>query len=207
MNTKSLAASPTGPGQPGSRNRLLIGTCVGLAMIPMTLIVLRLLGLICPYGMPTGSMAPAVSAGDHVLMENFTYKMRQPRRGDIVVFKTDGIPELPAGTLYIKRVAGEPGEHVRISDDSLFINERLTVLSNDFGAIAIKPPMPPKGFPGMMPAMTRTNLVVPDRSYYLLGDCSTNSYDCRFYGTVDRKAIMGRICFCYWPPSRIGFVK
>ena len=187
---------------------LLILLPIGVtgALIIGTLICLRILGLICPYAIPTGAMAPAVSAGDHVLMENFTYLLREPRRGDIVVFKADGIDLLDPSSRYIKRVSGQPAERVRLSDDQLYINEKLTVLSNDFGGIDYGMPLFPPGVtPRMLP--TQTNVTVPDASYFLLGDNSKNSLDSRFFGSVPRRNITGQIWFCYWPPQRVGLVK
>jgi signal peptidase I len=139
-------------------------------------------------------------------MEDFTYQFRQPRRGDIVVFKSDGIALLTPPSRYIKRVAGQPGERVRLSDDRLFINDKLTILSNDFGRITYEAPVFPPGVAFRM-FSTQTNVTVPDATYFLLGDEATNSYDSRFFGCVPRENITGRIWLCYWPPERVGLVK
>jgi signal peptidase I len=80
-------------------------------------------------------MAPAVSPGDHVMMEGITYLTRNPSRGEVVVFKTDGIDSLPPGQIYVKRVAGEPGDSLRISDGKLFVNGQRVALSNAVGEI------------------------------------------------------------------------
>ena len=108
-----------------------------MALVPAfcfgAVVVLRVCGLVRPFSVPTGAMTPAVSAGDHVMMEGVTFLSRQPRRGDIVVFKTDGIASLPAATFYIKRVAGEPDDHVRISGGKLFANDKQISLSNAAG--------------------------------------------------------------------------
>ena len=198
-NTKPPSQLPS-----PSRNSLdfRIKLLIGLALIPTiffgTFVGLRIFGLICPYSVPTGAMTPAVSAGDHVLMEGVSYLFRQPRRGDIVVFKTDDLIMLHPNQLYIKRVVGEPNEHVRLSGDRLFISDKLTVLSNDFGKITY-------GMPQISP--TQTNVIVPDSSYFVLGDEATNSYDSRFFGSVPRANITGRIWFCFWPPQRMGLVR
>src|SRR5271170_6208287 len=82
---------------------------IGIASVPGCVvglfIVLRLCGLILPFKMPTRSMEPAVSPGDHVFVEGFTYVFRPPHRGDIVVFATEGIPSLPQDLYYVKRIA------------------------------------------------------------------------------------------------------
>ena len=183
------------------RNKFLIG----LALLPVfffaALIVLRLCGLICPFSVPTGAMIPAVSPGDHFMMEGMTFLSRQPRHGDIVVFKTDGIASLLPATLYIKRVAGEPGDHVRISGGKLFINDKQVTLNNAAGVITYDLPPHAEKF------SLQTEVTVPSGCYFLLGDNSTNSFDSRFWGSLPRSNIIGRVSFCYWPPQRVGEVK
>jgi signal peptidase I len=139
-------------------------------------------------------------------MEDITYLFRQPHRGDVVVFKTHGIEKLPDNTRYVKRVVGTPGEHVLLAGGQLFINNQLTVISNDFGGITYLMPIYPKMYVPVQPDL-QTNLTVPDACYFVVGDSATNSFDSRSFGSVPRQNITGRICFCYWPPQRIGLVK
>jgi len=109
-------------------------------------------------------MTPAVSAGDHVVMEGMTYLARRPRRGDVVVFRTDGIFSLPPAQIYIKRVAGEPGDQLRISDGKLYVNGKHVAITNATGEIAYQMPTL---------AATRnmnTDTTVPDGCYFVLGD-------------------------------------
>ena len=178
---------------------------IALAVIPASLIAvlifLRVFGLVRPFAVPTGAMTPAVSPGDHVMVEGVTFLFRQPRRGDIVVFWTDGIASLPAGQFYLKRVAGQPGDHLRISGGKLFINEKKVSLSNAVGEISYDSPPNAEAF------SLRTEVTVPGGSYFVLGDNSTNSFDSRFWGSVPRRNIIGRVLFCYWPLQRIGGVK
>src|SRR2546422_10131999 len=112
------------------RSKLLIGLAIPPAVLVGALTVLRIFGLVRPFSVPTGGMTPAVSPGDHVMMEGVTFLARKPRRGDVVVFKTDGIASLPSAQIYVKRVAGEPGDQLRISDGKLYINGRHVALSN-----------------------------------------------------------------------------
>jgi len=134
------------------------------------------------------------------MMEGISYLSRQPRRGDIVIFKTDGIAALPPA-LYVKRVAGEPGDHLRISEGKLFVNDRQVCLSNEAGEIIYNPPPLTEGL------SIQTDVKVPNGCYFVLGDNSTNSFDSRFWGSVPRGNIIGRVSFCYWPLQRVGFIK
>ncbi len=86
-------------GSLSARSKLLIALGSVPACLVGALIVLRLCRLVLPCYVPTGAMTPAVAAGDHVVMEGITFLFRQPRRGEIIAFKTDGIVSLPPGQL------------------------------------------------------------------------------------------------------------
>lgn len=164
------------------------------------LVVLRLFGLLIPYSIPNGAMAPAVSAGDHIIMEGMTFLRRSPHRGDIIVFKTDGLAISPP-SVFIKRVAGEPGDHLRLSDGKLYINDKQVTLSNAVGEITYDLP------PQLSNSGLQTDVTVPEGCFYVLGDNSLNSSDSRFWGSVPRKNIMGIGSLCIWPPRRMGKIK
>jgi signal peptidase I len=73
-------------------------------------------------------------AGDHLLVDRFTYNFRKPRRGEIIVFKTRGIENLPQDQLYIKRLIGLPGEKIQIGDDQHVVADgrRITAADRHF---------------------------------------------------------------------------
>jgi len=170
-------------------------------LIGGTLFALWLGGLIRPFNVPTGAMAPAISPGDSVMMEGITYLVRKPHRGDVAVFKTDGVLMLKSGETYVKRIAGEPGDRVRIADGKLYINDLHVPLRNEKGEIAYVAP------PGAMAMYLHTDLTVPEGHYFMLGDNSANSFDSRFWGAVPAGNIMGRVAFRYWPINRVGEVR
>ena len=140
-------------------------------------------------------------AGDRVFSENLTFKARRPHRGDIIVFKNDFTASLPDHCYCCKRVAGEPGEHLRIANGKLYINGQWTGLTNQAGLITYAMPSLFSG------RKQTTDVLIPAGEYFVLGDNSTNSNDSRFFGFVPANCIMGRIDFRYWPCSRIGRVQ
>ena len=181
--------------------KILLVVCAFGGVCIAILIALRIFGLLYPFYIPTASMAPAVSPGDHVIMEGLTFLKRKPHRGEIIVFNSDGISSLEPGTKYDKRILGEPGEHLRISDGKLYINDSLVVITNVGGEISYPLTKQLESFG------PKTDVIIPQGQYFVVGDNSTNSFDSRFWGCLPAKNIVGRILFCYWPPNRLGEVK
>jgi signal peptidase I len=179
----------------------IIVAALAIATLIACFVLLRLFGLIRPFGISTGGMAPAISSGDHVLMEGLSYLRHKPRRGDIMVFRTDGMPSVPSGQIYVKRLAASPGEHVSISNGKLYVNNSEVKISKQVPEINYQLPAE---WASTAPNM---DVNVGEGHYYVLGDRATNSLDSRYFGCVPAKNVLGRIAFCYWPPSRMGPVK
>ena len=191
----------TGALIPNQRRSVLEKCGLFAAIMVASLFLVIGTGLVRLAGMPTESMRPAVSSGDRIVTEGFSYLLHKPKRGEVVVFKSENIRSLTPASRYVKRIAGEPGDRVRISEGSLFINDHRVSLSNAMGEISYLPPIG-----GMLAPMT-DNVTVPKGQYYVLGDNSTNSYDSRFWGFVPAENVDSRVVFCYWPLQRFGRVK
>ncbi len=112
---------------------------------------------------------------------------RPPARGDVVVFRAPQSPDRD----FIKRVIGLPGERVEIRDGRVLINGRT--LNEPYISEPPRYEMPP--------------LVVPDGSYFVLGDHRNNSSDSHVWGVVPRENIVGAAWISYWPPAKWGFVS
>ena len=162
--------------------------------------------LVQAFKIPTGSMRPTLLEGDLILVNKFIYgakipfvdlnlpAVRQPRRGDVVVFI---YPENPKKD-FIKRLVAIAGETVEIENGTIFINgqplldtvfsQRYYYNRGEFGQEGKK-------------------IVVPKNSIFVLGDNSASSQDSRFWGFVPRKNILGKAILIYWPPQRIRIIK
>jgi signal peptidase I len=170
-----------------------------------------------------------VVAGDHLLVDRFTYNFRHPQRGEIFVFKTKGIPNLQQDVLYIKRLVALPNEEVRVGNDRhLRINGvRLDAATphfenvygfdyntnspykghvNDFALQKMGlSGRYPYGLSPLMPDETVPHHVGP-KHYLAMGDNTLNSYDSRAWGDVPEENIIGRCWFVYWPfTERFGW--
>jgi signal peptidase I len=184
------------------RAKFFIGIAVLAGVVMFALAILRAVDLIRPFKMPTSSMAPTIKARDHVMMEGIAYKGRNPRRGEIVVFRTFGIATLPQDQIYAKRVVGLPGDTLRIADGKLLVNGDYWPMMSSTGAVH-------HVFLPWTVYLKSSNdtISVPAGQYFVLGDYSANSADSRSWGCVPRENIMGKIMFCYWPPTSIGSVR
>lgn len=161
-----------------------------------------------------------VVAGDHLLVDRFTYNFRKPKRGEIIVFKTRGIQGLDQDQLYIKRLVALGGETVQIGDDNHLIidGKRLDASVPHFESVytpddqtkrwPYRGHMNNKTMGGNAPEFRDADTkykVGPDR-FLPMGDNTMNSQDGRYFGDVDRRNILGKCFFVYWPiTDRFGW--
>jgi signal peptidase I len=150
-------------------------------------------------------------AGDHLLLDKVTYRISKPKRGDIVVFRTDSLRhrQIRPGDFYVKRIAGLPGERVGIQPPDLLINGEPVRHPPIFRVIASAQ----DGYRGFVTAdpqardayLSSTNDVVDlgKGEYFVLGDNTHHSMDSRYHGPIKRSAIVGKVTRVYWPFDRI----
>jgi signal peptidase I len=169
------------------------------------------------------------NTGDHVFVDKVTYNFRKPTRGEVFVFKTSGIPTQenrlnPGGPsqFYIKRLAGLPGDELRIDPPDLYVNGKPAsepglqrVMSGRDGYHGYSNgPAPPGSFgPQVMGRFQYLgdpdlSFDLPRKCYFALGDNSYHSSDSRDWGVVPEDNLMGRGMFVYWPfTAHWGLVK
>lgn len=147
------------------------------------------------FKIPTGSMRPTLLEGDRLLVNKFLYRFKEPRRGDIIVFRYPGGEKKD----FIKRLIAVNGEDVEIRDGNIYINGKLAEEPFVIRQIRYfnKSPYGSVGKP----------VKVPEGSYYVLGDNSSSSKDSRYWGFVPRKNVIGKAFFLYWPLNRIRIIK
>ena len=150
-----------------------------------------------------------VETGDQVFVDKFTYNFRLPKRGDVFVFSTRGIADIPMddprvqSQFYIKRLAGVPNDQLRIDEPRLFINGALAQEPGFRRVMTVQNGY--RGYSNTVGFHLRTPedvFTVPADSYFALGDNSFNSSDSRKFGVVPAKNVVGRGLFVYWPFTR-----
>ena len=147
----------------------------------------------------------AIDTGDQVFVDKFTYNFIRPQRGNVFVFRTDNIPDiLPDPTtgehsFYIKRLAGLPGDTLKIDPPLLYINGKV---AEGFGFERVMEAKPPyHGYTAQgsyIPDPTKP-FTVPPHGYIAMGDNSAHSSDSRYWGPVPEANLVGRGLFVYWP--------
>lgn len=137
------------------------------------------------------SMMPALEDQERVFINKFAYRfgITEVSRGDTVVFWYPGDPSKS----YIKRVIGLPGDRVELRQGVVIVNGK-----------AVEEPYVAADF---RDGSTMDALVVPEKTYFVLGDHRNSSNDSRNWGPVPAEAIYGKAVFVYWPLSRLGAVR
>ena len=152
------------------------------------------------FKIPSGSMKETLKIGDHILVNKFIYGIKlpfiqttlipitNPKRGDIVVFK---FPEDPSKD-FIKRVIGVAGDVIEIRNKKVYVNHKL--LKHDPGIHTDSYIFPAN----VQPRDNFGPVVVPPHSLFVMGDNRDQSYDSRFWGFVNLKAVLGKALIIYW---------
>jgi signal peptidase I len=192
--------------------------------------------LIQPFYIPSSSMEPNLLVGDRLFVTKYSYgysrhsfpfsppifKGRlfssQPKRGDVIVFKT------PADnrTDYIKRLIGLPGDKIQFIDTNLYINnsevlksrisktDRIFCGNNVFEAFTFEEILPNKKIHKTVYSKGYTYknsdvFIVPDNHYFFLGDNRDCSKDSRFLssvGYVHKDNLVGKAQFIFFSSDR-----
>lgn len=142
------------------------------------------------------SMYPTLKNGDQLLVDKLTYKLKEPQRYDIIIFKQ---PYSRNG-YYVKRIIGLPGEKVEI-DDNGFIYINGSIIKDIYGYQKIEDA-------GMVRKSAGKYIIVPNDEYFVLGDNRNNSQDSRLLkiGTIHVSRIIGKSNLRIYPFQRFGYI-
>jgi len=169
---------------------------VKVVVISLAIIIPVRYFLIQPFYVKGASMEPSFYDHEYLIIDEISYRFREPERGEIVVFK---YPKDPS-QYFIKRIIGLPGEKIEIKDGSVYIytketNRKVkldeTYLPADLDTIPSKEGVEEIG----------------ENEYYVLGDNRGHSKDSRSFGLVKDSFIVGKVMFRGWPFNRLGTFK
>ncbi len=140
--------------------------------------------IIQPFFVRGESMIPSFNDKDYLIVDEISYRMGEPKRGEVIVFR---FPQDPS-QYYIKRIIGMPEETVEIKDGSIVIYNRDN----------------PAGFTLKEFYLTETTtgnvkIKLDEKEYFVLGDNRDASSDSRRWGPLYRHLIVGRAWLRVWP--------
>ena len=134
------------------------------------------------------SMLPRLEDRDRLFINKFVYHLSAIERGDVVVFHYPRDPEKS----YIKRVIALPGDRLRIDHGVVWLN----------GKPQIENYVPEE----YRDTRSMAEIVVPEETFFMMGDHRSISSDSREFGPVERSLIYGKAVFVYWPTKDAGVV-
>jgi signal peptidase I len=154
-------------------------------------------------GLSSTSDVYADTVHDHIFVNKLLYRVRDPQRGEIIVFRAPKEADAEGGhkneNILIKRLIGTPGDTVEIRDGKVWLNGKPQ------DEPYIRDPMEKiqrsdVKFGGDEPYKLKPN------EYFVMGDNRNHSWDSRFWGPVTRDRIMGKAAFIFWPVGRVRLI-
>ncbi len=168
---------------------------IALALI----IALAVIFFVKPTLVKQSSMEPNFYENDYLFVSKQSYKMfGSPQRGDVVVVHSSLVQENGDEKMLIKRIIGLPGETINITDDDVYINGKA--LEEDY--------INEEGN-NRAQGTDVQDLVVPENSYFCMGDNRRVSVDSRdpSVGCVSRDQIVGKVVLRLYPFEKIGLIR
>lgn len=163
-----------------SIKRILLEVFIWVAQIAAVIFLAYIIVYYCveKTNVIGSSMESTLAANDPIIINKFAYRISDPKRFDVIVFKQSGREH----SFYnIKRIIGLPGETVLIKDGNIYINGEM------IEEYSIVEPMINYGLAG-------EEISLEDNEYFVLGDNRNNSEDSRFasIGNITRDEIIGK---------------
>jgi signal peptidase I len=149
-----------------------------LIVVPLRLYVAQ------PFFVRGGSMEPTFHNGDYLIIDELSYRLSEPKRGDVIVFRYPGDPS----EFFIKRIIGLPGEVVRAEGGVVTVSIHGESETLDEHYIKSETP-------------DNFEIITGPGEYVVLGDNRPASSDSRRWGVLPEDHIVGKVFVTVWPPD------
>jgi len=145
-----------------------------------------------PFIVSGASMAETFHSGEYLVVDQVSYHLGHPERGEVVIFR---YPRDPS-KFFIKRVIGLPGDTITIE------NQVVTITNAEYpGGVILNEP-----YSEPMPVAAPMTETLGDREYFVMGDNRSESSDSRVWGVLQEERIIGRALVRLFPPSELAFL-
>jgi len=143
-----------------------------------------------PFYVKGASMEPNFHEKEYLIIDELSYRFREPVRGEVIVFR---YPEDPK-EYFLKRVVGLSGETVKVAGGKVFIFNTENPGGFELGEEYLPKNLNTEG--------DRT-FKIGDNQIFVLGDNRPNSFDSRRFGPIDKSLIVGRAWLRGWPLNKL----
>jgi len=146
-----------------------------------------------PFFVRGQSMEPNFENGDYLIIDEISYRLKEPQRGEVVVFK---YPQNPSQR-FIKRIIGLPGETIEIKDN------RITISKDGNSQV-----LDETGYFSFFPQTSgNISVTLGKDEYFVLGDNRAFSFDSRRFGVLLKEEIIGRVLVRAWPFATLSIFE
>jgi len=162
---------------------------VKIIVISLVIIIPVRYFLIQPFYVKGASMEPNFYDHEYLIIDEITYRFRDPERGEIIVFRYPRNPQ----EYFIKRIIGLPGEKIAFRDGGIYIfnsahPDGYRLAEDNYLAEGV-----------MTYSLTEEPITIGENEYFVLGDNRYASSDSRRWGSLPRGDIVGRVIIRAWP--------
>ncbi|MCB9814803.1 signal peptidase I [Candidatus Nomurabacteria bacterium] len=157
-----------------------------LIVIPIRMFIAQ------PFIVSGASMDDTFHSGQYIIVDQVTYQLHSPERGDVIIFR---YPKDPS-KFFIKRVIGVPGDTIKIEGGKVTLLNKENPQGFTLDEPYIKSMEP-------APLMTET---LGEREYFVMGDNRDQSSDSRSWGVLQEERIVGRAWLRLFPPSVLDYL-
>lgn len=163
-------------------------------VVALSIFVVVYLFLFQPHEIKGNSMEPNFHNNEYILTDKISYRFREPQRGEVIIFKAPGNPDVD----YIKRIIGLAGDKVKVLNGKVYVNDQQ--LPEAYLAEST-PLLPASSMQEGIP------ISVPEGELFAMGDNRPHSSDSREFGPIPISSIIGKAFLRYWPINQFTIVS
>ena len=161
------------------------------AVIALVIVIPFRIFIAQPFIVSGSSMVPTFENGEYLIIDEISYRLEEPKRNDVVVFKYPN----DTSKFFIKRIIGLPNETIDIKGDTVMITNE----ANPSGFILEQNYVENK-------SNDNIHYELKDGEYFVMGDNRSASSDSRYWGAVPEKLLIGKTFLRLFPINKIGIL-